>query len=227
MTRSRSIAGVSPSLHTRVHLARHCDVHNPDGVLYGHLPDFPLSTKGIRQAHALGRHLAQTTARQILVSPLLRAQQTAEIISGHIPGSTVTTTEDLVEARFGHYLEGIRPRDVPWRRPLWMVHMVWPGLLPNDERVDEMAARVERPIRRILATTPDEGGICVSHGDPIQAFWVRSEHRRAWALHRLQCAKGGMLELDYGDGTLEQIVYKPPAKDDAGAEPQSDVGDTA
>lgn len=215
--------------HTRVLLARHCDVRNPRGVLYGHLPDFPLSEKGIRQAHALGLRLSTTGARQIYTSPLERARQTAEIIAGHIPGSTITVSDDLVEARFGRYLQGVRPAHIPWRRPLWMIHMVWPGLLPNDERVDEMAARVERPIQRILATTPDEGGICVSHGDPIQAFWVRSEGRPAWALHRLQCAKGGMLELDYVDGVLRRTTYHPPQSAEAAAVPrsQSEAGDVA
>jgi broad specificity phosphatase PhoE len=219
---------VPPSTSTRVYLVRHCDVRNPRGVLYGHLDGFPLSEKGVRQAHALGRHLSSSGARQIHTSPLERAQQTAEIIASHIPGSTVTTTEDLVEARFGRYLQGVRPAHVPWRRPLWMVHMVWPGLLPNDETVDEMAARVERPIRRILATNPAEGGICVSHGDPIQAFWVRSEGRPAWALHRLQCAKGGRLELDYVDGRLKGTTYCPPPSADAeAASSQSEAGEIA
>ncbi len=200
-----------PSTSTRVFLARHCDVHNPQGVLYGHLPDFPLSEKGVRQAHDLGHRLAATSARQIYSSPLERARQTAEIISSHIPGSTITLTDDLVEARFGRYLQGIRPAQVPWKRPLWMVHMVWPGLLPIDERVSDMAARVERPIRRLLAAHPDEGGICVSHGDPIQAFWVRAEGRPPWALHRLQCAKGGVLDLDYVEGMLTGVEYRPPS----------------
>lgn len=102
---------------TRVHLVRHCDVHNPQGVLYGHLPNFPLSEKGVRQAHSLGQRLARTDAQQIYSSPLARAVQTAEIIGSHIPGSTITLTEDLVEARFGRYLQGIRPAQVPWRRP--------------------------------------------------------------------------------------------------------------
>jgi broad specificity phosphatase PhoE len=214
---------------TRVHLVRHCDVRNPGGVLYGHLPNFPLSDKGVRQAHSLGRHLSTTGAHQIYSSPLERAVQTAEIISSHIPGSTIALTDDLVEARFGRYLQGIRPSHVPWRRPLWMIHMVWPGLLPNDERVSDMAARVERPIRRLLADHPGEGGICVSHGDPIQAFWVRSEGRRDWALHRLQCAKGGMLELDYVDGTLTSTVYRPPSTDatELTESGQSEAGDVA
>jgi broad specificity phosphatase PhoE len=221
--------GVPHPTSTRVQLIRHCDVRNPRGVLYGHLPGFPLSEKGVRQAHALGRQLATNGARHIYTSPLERALQTAEIIAGHIPGSTVTTTDDLIEARFGLYLQGVRPAHVPWRRPLWMIHMVWPGLLPNDESVDEMADRVERPIRRILATTLGEGGICVSHGDPIQAFWVRSEGRPAWALHRLQCAKGGRLELDYVDGALTRTTYCPPLSDeiDAPVSSQSEAGDVA
>ncbi len=206
---------MSAPASTRVFLARHCEVHNPSGVLYGHLPDFSLSERGVRQAHAQGRYLATTGARQIHSSPLLRAQQTAEIIASHIDGATIATTNDLVEARFGLYLQGIRPAQVPWRRPLWLVHMVRPGLLPNDESVGEMADRLERTIRRILTSDPAGGGICVSHGDPIQAFWVRSDGRPSWSLHRLQCAKGGMLELDYVDGSLCSTVYRPPAAEDA------------
>ncbi len=214
---------------TRVFLARHCDVRNPHGVLYGHLPDFPLSAKGVRQAHSLGRRLARTSARQIHASPLLRAQQTAEIVAGHLPGASITTTDDLIEARFGHYLEGVKPKQVPWKRPLWMIHMIWPGALPIDEGVGTMATRVERPIRRILASAPERGGICVSHGDPIQAFWVRSTGRPPWALHRLQCAKGGMLELDYVGAVLSRTVYRPPATDAAEPEatPESRAGDVA
>jgi probable phosphoglycerate mutase len=218
---------VSQPTSTRVFLARHCDVRNPAGVLYGHLPNFPLSEKGVRQAHDLGRRLSATGARQIYSSPLERAVQTAEIISSHIPGSTITLADDLVEARFGRYLQGIRPAQVPWRRPLWMVHMLWPGLLPNDERVSDMAARVERTIRRVLADNPADGGICVSHGDPIQAFWVRSEGRPAWALHRLQCAKGGMLELTYVDGKLSDTVYRPPGTGVEPAAGRAEAGDVA
>lgn len=216
-----------PTTSARVFLARHCDVHNPRGVLYGHLPSFPLSEKGVRQAHEQGEYLATTGVTVIEASPLLRAQQTAQIIAEHIPGATIATSADLVEARFGHYLEGIRPPQVPWRRPLWMVHMLWPGILPNDETVGAMAGRVQRSIDRVLERSDGAGGILVSHGDPIQAFWVRSAGRPAWALHRLQCAKGGMLVLDYAAGTLTNIAYRPPRPDPSPAarEPSSTAGD--
>lgn len=199
---------------TRLHLVRHCDVFNPEGVLYGHLPGFRLSEKGIRQAHSLGRRLRDRPIRQIYTSPLQRAQETAAIIAGYLPEAEVTTTAELVEARFGLYLEGIKPRDVPWRRPLWLVHMVRPGLLRRDETVMAMAARVRAPLMRLLRDHPGGEGICISHGDPIQAFWVEADGRSAMALHRLQCLKGGMLELDYEGERLVGKVYVPPSEID-------------
>src|SRR2546421_293539 len=42
---------------TRIYLARHADVENPRRVLYGHLPGFPLSERGRRQAVEMGRRL--------------------------------------------------------------------------------------------------------------------------------------------------------------------------
>jgi broad specificity phosphatase PhoE len=196
---------------TRLHLVRHCDVRNPEGVLYGHLPDFPLSEKGVRQAHALGRYFAKSTARQIYSSPLERARQTAEIIASYLP-VPITYTDDLIETRFGLYLQGIPPKQVPWRRPLWLIHMIWPGLLGNDESVAELSARIRRPLMRLLADHPGEGGICVSHGDPIQGFWVAAQRRPRYALHRLQCAKGGLLQLDYEGDELQRLAYLSPAR---------------
>jgi broad specificity phosphatase PhoE len=214
------IVAVTDAVRTTLHLVRHCDVHNPDGVLYGHLPGFRLSDKGVRQAHALGEHFAGRPVRQIYASPLERAQQTAHIIASYLDGVPVVTTPELVEARFGLYLQGVKPKDIPWRRPLWFVHMAWPGLLPNDESVMAMAARVRAPMLRLLRDFPGQEGICVSHGDPIQAFWVESERRHAYALHRLQCAKGGMLTLEYEGEVLASKQYLPPRE--VGA-PESEV----
>ena len=197
---------------TRVYLVRHCDVQNPDGVLYGHLPSFGLSAKGLEQAHSLARFFATSPVRRIITSPLQRARETAEIIDAALHDVPVESSDDLIEARFGLYLQGIRPRDVPWKRPLWWVHMAWPGLLPMDERVSDMAERVRRQLRRLLRENPGDGGICVSHGDPIQAFWLQADGRPVYALHRLQCAKGGMLVLDYVDENLDRLEYWPPER---------------
>jgi broad specificity phosphatase PhoE len=203
---------VTEPASTTVHLVRHCDVRNPNGVLYGHLPGFPLSTLGVRQAHALGERLAAAGARAIYSSPLERARETASIIASHIPGSEISLADGLIEAEFGRHLQGVPFARVPLGRPLWLVHMIWPGLLPNDEGVHAMAARVRGVVLRAVAEHPGEPSICVSHGDPIQAFWVEADHRHAYALHRLQCAKGGMLVLHYVGGRLDGKQYSPPPK---------------
>ena len=194
----------------RIFLVRHCDVANPRGVLYGYLPGFGLSEKGIAQAEALGRYLADHPIRVIRTSPLERGLQTAAIIARHLASPDVIEDEDLIEARFSLYLQGVRYAQVPWRRPLWWVHMVRPGLLRRDETVSAMADRLERSLQRVLESEPGESGVCISHGDPIQAFWIRHLRRPAWALHRLECAKGGLLALDYRDRRLTAISYVPP-----------------
>ena len=52
--------------------------------------------------------------------------------------------------------------------------------------------------------------IHICHGDPIQAFWATSDHRLPWALHRLQCSKGGLLELRYRGEKLISKTYLSP-----------------
>jgi broad specificity phosphatase PhoE len=56
----------------RLYLVRHCDVANPHGVLYGYLPGFGLSAKGLAQAESLGQRLAGQPVRMIRTSPLER-----------------------------------------------------------------------------------------------------------------------------------------------------------
>ncbi|MGD0834641.1 MAG: histidine phosphatase family protein [Candidatus Dormibacteria bacterium] len=214
-------------VRTRLYLCRHCDVANPRKVLYGYLPGFGLSDKGLRQAEAMGRYLAGRPIRRIYTSPLERAEETSAILARHLDQVEVVPDPDLLEARFSLYLEGVPAKQVPWRRPLWWVHLVWPGLLRRDETVPGMAERIGRPLARLLADFPGESGACVSHGDPIQAFWIRHRGRPVWALHRLQCAKGGLLILDYDGTTLARITYMSPERIAAAAAPAAGTAPAA
>ncbi|MFZ0995560.1 MAG: histidine phosphatase family protein [Candidatus Dormiibacterota bacterium] len=196
---------------TTCYLARHCDVANPEGVLYGHLPNFPLSAKGREQATMMGRYLAKAGVSAIYTSPLERAQETAVALASELsPAPPLLTRTGLVEAEFGRYLQGTRYKDVVWRKPRWWVHMVWPGLVPGDESMAAMAARVGQVIQEGVREHSGAAFVCVSHGDPIQAFWATSEGRLPWALHRLQCAKGGLLELRYHGHKLTAHNYHSP-----------------
>lgn len=67
----------------RLHLVRHGEVSNPDGVLYGRLPEFLLSPLGHRMAAAAAGALeaAGRPVSRLIASPLERAQQSAEPIA--------------------------------------------------------------------------------------------------------------------------------------------------
>ena len=62
---------------TRIHVVRHGEVHNPEGVLYGRLPGYRLSELGLQMAERLGEALGERDIPHLVSSPLERAQQTA------------------------------------------------------------------------------------------------------------------------------------------------------
>ncbi|XPP26629.1 MAG: histidine phosphatase family protein [Leucobacter sp.] len=67
----------------RLHLVRHGEVDNPEGVLYGRLPGYELSPLGHRMAEAAAETLsaAGRPVSALIASPLERAQQSARPIS--------------------------------------------------------------------------------------------------------------------------------------------------
>ena len=64
-----------------VHLVRHGEVHNPDGVLYGRLPDYHLSELGREMADRVADDLRGRDIVHLVCSPLERAQETMEPIA--------------------------------------------------------------------------------------------------------------------------------------------------
>ena len=88
-----------------VHLLRHGEVHNPDGILYGRLPGFRLSDLGVAQAEMAAQFLAARDIGYLVSSPLERAQQTAQPLAD-LTGLDVATDERLIEA--ANELEGRR-----------------------------------------------------------------------------------------------------------------------
>lgn len=66
---------------TVVHLVRHGEVHNPTKVLYGRLPGFRLSDRGVEQAERVAHFLVGRDVAAVIASPLERARQTAAPIA--------------------------------------------------------------------------------------------------------------------------------------------------
>jgi len=62
---------------TTVHLLRHGEVYNPEGILYGRAPGFSLSDRGLAMAERVAERIGDRDITHVVASPLERAQQTA------------------------------------------------------------------------------------------------------------------------------------------------------
>jgi hypothetical protein len=90
-------AGEGDSDITVVHVMRHGEVANPDGILYGRLAGYHLSELGRQMADRVAEHLASRDITYVGASPLERAQETAApIAKAH--GLDLATDERLIEA---------------------------------------------------------------------------------------------------------------------------------
>jgi broad specificity phosphatase PhoE len=195
---------------TTLFLARHGSPENPDGVFYGHLDGFGLSATGRGQALGLGNYLHDFPVRRVYASPLQRAQETARLALRRLPdGVPVETRDDLLEAAFGKYIQGVPRAQVFFRRPLILVHWLRPGLLGFDETADQLNARIGRVCEEAVATCSGAAALLVSHADPIKAFWNRFLGRADWRFHGLRLGKGSFLELVYEDAELTAVSHHP------------------
>jgi len=78
-------------------LVRHGEVHNPQQVYYGRLPNFRLSDNGRLQAQAAAEALTAVQLDALFSSPQPRAQETAGFIAARKPQLTLQTHQLLNE----------------------------------------------------------------------------------------------------------------------------------
>lgn len=194
---------------------RHADVENPNKVLYGHLPGFPLSALGRAQAIAVGQSLRDRGIRRILHSPLERAVETAQLVNQQLPAPVPLIVEPaLIEAAIGRYLQGVPYWQIPVRRPKWVVHKMRRGMLAGDESIEQLGDRIRQVVMRVAREHPGEVSLCVSHADPIQAAWVLLENRARTEreLYRKSVQRAGMLDIELSGERLVNLRYLAPPK---------------
>ena len=196
---------------TVVHLLRHGEVHNPDGILYGRLPGFRLSDVGIRQAQLVAEYLGDHDVVHVAASPMLRAQQTAEPIAAW-HGLDVVTDEQLIEA--GNMFEGTRVAvgDGWLRDP-----RAWPKLRnpfrPSwGEPYQEIAARMLAAVEAARDAARDHEAVLVSHQLPIWTVRLHVQGRRyAHDPRRRQCGLASVTSLTYDGDRFVHLEYAEPA----------------
>ena len=199
------------SERTIVHLMRHGEVHNPEGVLYGRLPEYYLSELGHQMAAAAADFLSKNEIVHLVASPLERAQQTAEPLSKllEVP---ITTDERVIEA--GNKFEG---RTVGVGPKAFLHPRNWP-LLRNPmtpswgEPYVEIEARMRAAIADAREAARGHEAVIVSHQLPVWISRLSYEQRRfAHDPRNRECSLASLTSLTFDGDDYVGFTYAEPA----------------
>jgi len=198
-------------IRTVVHLLRHGEVHNPDGVLYGRLAGFRLSTLGEKQALTVAERLGAHDVVHVVSSPLERARQTAAPMA-EAYGLDTAVDDRLIEAANAFEGQHVSVGDGAVFAPRHWSKLRNPFLPSWGEPYLEIAHRMLAAAHRARATAAGHEAVCVSHQLPIWTLRRFLEGKRLWHNpRRRQCSLASLTSLVFSDEELVQIGYQEPA----------------
>ena len=199
------------STRTIVHLMRHGEVHNPDGVLYGRLPEYFLSELGHKMAEAAADFLSKNEIIHLVASPLERAQQTAEPLS-KILEVAITTDERVIEA--DNLFEGrtFGVGDGALRRPANWWKLRNPFRPSWGEPYKDIATRMRAAVADAREAARGHEAVIVSHQLPV---WIarRSFEEKSFVHdpRKRECALASLTSLTFDDDHFDGFTYSEPA----------------
>lgn len=191
---------------TRIILIRHGETAwNKVGRLQG-TSNVLLSPEGIRQAKLLAQHAPFHSVDAIYSSDLSRAITTAEILAEKF-NLPVIQERGFRETNFGD-----------WEGKLFTELMVVDGFEkfftqpdrvhpPNGETFLECQARVLTSLEEIIADSPGQSVVIVSHGAVIRLMLCAALElpiRKMWAINQVNMAVN-IIRVDGGNITIELV----------------------
>lgn len=198
---------------TVVHLLRHGEVDNPEGVLYGRLPGYHLSELGRKMADRVAEYLADHDIAHVVSSPLERAQETAAPLA-RVHDLEVTVDERLIEA--GNVFQGqvFGVGDGALRKPSSWRHLRNPFRPSWGEPYVDQVVRMMSAVEAARDAARGREAVCVSHQLPIWTVRSYVERRRLWHdPRRRQCTLASLTSFTFVGGRIVSVAYSEPARD--------------
>jgi uncharacterized phosphatase len=183
---------------TLLYLVRHGETDwNAERRIQGS-SDIPLNDTGRRQATETGRLLARREWDGIVASPLIRALDTARLISAEVGLGEPEIEPAFAERNYGE-AEGLTGDEVDARYPKG-------APVPGRETRAEVAERVLPTLLQLAAARPGQALLVVSHGGVIRA--VMDTVAPAVKFERIP--NGSVHSFRVEDGSLKLIEFDDP-----------------
>lgn len=198
---------------TVVHLLRHGEVHNPDGILYGRLPDYHLSDLGRQMAERVAATVADRDITHLVASPLERAQETAQPSAAAL-GLEIVTDERVIEA--ANHFEGQRfgVGDGSLRKPSAWKHLYNPFKPSWGEPYKDIVVRMLAAMHDAREAATGHEALIVSHQLPVWTARSYVEGRRLFHdPRRRQCSLASLTTFTYRGDRVVTVAYSEPAAD--------------
>ncbi len=198
---------------TIVHVMRHGEVYNPDGILYGRRPGYHLSRLGNQMARRVAEYVADRDVVHVAASPLERAQETAVPLAA-THDLAIVTDDRLIESENVFEGQAFGVGDGALRKPSAWLHL-WNPLRPSwGEPYAEVAARMRAAIQDARDVARGHEAVLVSHMLPIWVARLSAEGRPF--LHdprKRQCTLASLTSFYFADDRLTRVDYAEPAVD--------------
>ena len=158
------MAAVNPEERTdRLWLVRHGETEWSRDRRHTSTTDLALTPEGERVARELAPRLAVEDFDLVLTSSRIRARRTAELAG--FPDAEIAP--DLVEWDYGEY-EGLTTPQIRETVPGWTV---WSHPVPGGETPAQVAARLDKVVRRVAEVAGDV--LVFGHGHALRGLAAR------------------------------------------------------
>jgi broad specificity phosphatase PhoE len=197
---------------TRIHLIRHGEVHNPDGILYGRLPNFGLSMRGQIMARMAAEDLLAQgrPVTSLRVSPLQRTRESASPVQ-ELFGLEPMVDDRVIEPH--NVFEGstvsieniLRRPNTWWQlrnplRPSW------------GEPFVSVQTRMLAALEDAWSTTESGDAVIVSHQMPIWITHLAIAGRPLFHNPKnRRCSLSSITSFEKVDGNFVEVDYREPA----------------
>ena len=205
---------MSEAVRTIVHLLRHGEVHNPEGVLYGRRDGFHLSELGRSMAERVAERIGDRDIVHMVSSPLERAHETAAPLAAV---RRLTPVLDPLVLESTNVFEGLNFSEGAMtiiKRPRLWRHLYNPMKPSWGEPYDAIAARMVAAIEDARDAARGHEAVVVSHQLPIWTTRLFLE-KRSYLHHpkNRQCTLCSVTSVVYDDDAVVQVRYSEPAGD--------------
>ena len=193
-----------------IHLVRHGEVHNPDGILYGRIPGYHLSELGHAMAEAAAVSLAGHPVTALYASPLQRAQESAKPWTERF-ALPVVTEDRIIEPH--NWFEGKRMRD-ELRKPASWLRLANPLRPSWGEPYASVKERMFAAITDAWATADSGEVVMVSHQMPIVTVARSVKNLRlAHDPRNRRCTLSSITTLAREGDRFVEVDYQEPARE--------------